>query len=327
MASQWIYWVSDGGGDVKQENLSIIYVLLGWIKQQNNADLIIYGGDIYMQGTSQQYSEFLTQIGDPQTVAKMCHTAGNHDWYTLSHTEPPYPAGYEHFWKTHKSRQPIDTAKKAGARYEHFIDMNGWRLIFLDTGPVGQFKKGVVSWPMGDDSRSAWLEKALTSAPSPRANMVFAHHSRLSYGYHGDNATVDKIWKMLFDKQGNARAVCTMAGHDHNVSVYDPRDAALNVTSPEKGVQVIVNGAGGYGLSLYVNNYTDHYPEVYPGPKCYPNGPDYPCAKGYLGYCVTQIELIDSKNAQVTIYNFTDTPKVGIPPTPLLKTPLIYTLP
>lgn len=293
MSSRWVYWTSDGGGK-GSVTPAFVTTLYKWIMQRGNADLIVYGGDIYNDGTEGQYAAFLKQITDSGQVnplGKMCSTAGNHDWHTL-HTAgfgAPYPEGYETFWTQQQSLQPVDATKKSGARYEHFIDLNGWRLIFLDTGPLDEDGVGRGAWPMGDQSRALWLDTVLNTPT--RTNIIFAHHSRLSCGNHGDNPGVQAIWRQLFDNTGQPRAVFTVAGHDHNVSVYKPRGAALQVTGLDKGVQIIVNGAGGTGLNTYAHGTP---PDAYPGPMS-GNSP---------GYCVTQIELIDAQHAHLQILSF-----------------------
>jgi hypothetical protein len=87
-------------------------------------------------------------------------------------------------------------------------------------------------------------------ATSGRAKIVFAHHSRLSHGKHGDVEDVDGLWQALFDDHGAPLAALSMAGHDHNVRVYGPRPSK----QPEKGsvdfsrgIHIVVNGAGGRG--------------------------------------------------------------------------------
>src|SRR5207302_1994519 len=108
-------------------------------------------------------------------------------------------------------------------------------------------------WPTGDADRIDWLRRVLTETPG-RSKILFAHHSRLSRGKHGDNEDVDAMWRMLFDAATGAPLVSlTMGGHDHNVSVYGPRPAS----HPERGsvafaqgIHVIVNGAGGHGHDI-----------------------------------------------------------------------------
>jgi acid phosphatase type 7 len=240
-----IYWTSDGAGaDVGE----IPALLHRWIVAQGDAALIINGGDVYNTGTDADYALFAQQMSDELSL--ICQTSGNHDWMT--HTQSPQtgriPSGYEGFWRAHApplSKQPIDTTKKGGARYEHFIDLDGWRLIFLDTGPCE-----TSPWPGGDAGRTAWLRQAIQSKAG-RAKIVFAHHSKLSYGAHGDNPGVDAVWQELFDAAGAPLVACTIAGHDHNVSLYGPRRRSHPESGSvpfAQGIYVMVNGAGGAGF-------------------------------------------------------------------------------
>ena len=238
-----VYWGSDGAGDGVG---SVHAAFVKWIRAQGDADLIVNGGDVYGEGTPEEFEMFRQAMQG--NLALICETAGNHDWRTraMSPATGQIPAGYEAFWKQFPppaSRQPIDTTKRGGARYEHFIDLDGWRLIFLDTGPC----EDIDEWPTGDTSRVTWLRNALNTPG--RAKIVCAHHSRLSRGKHGDIDEVDTLWKTLFDDAGAPRAALTIAGHDHNVSLYKPRprkvsDGAVDLT---KGIHVMVNGAGGRG--------------------------------------------------------------------------------
>ena len=83
--------------------------------------------------------------------------------------------------------------------------------MFVDTGPCTR-----ENWPVGDPERAQWVRRMLTERPS-RSNIVFAHHSRLSRGKHGDNKTVSALWDALFDASGAPLAALTVGGHDHNV--------------------------------------------------------------------------------------------------------------
>jgi len=240
-----VFYSADGHGrDVN----GVQGPLMRWIRANPAPDLIVYGGDVYNDGTPEEFQRMLAEMGGD--VSKVCHTPGNHCWRTMKLGEngARHPSAYESFWKQYPppaSAQPIDTSKIAGARYEHYADLAGWRLIFLDTGPCKDHK---APWPMGDATRLQWLKAAL--ATPGRAKIVFAHHSRLSYGKHGDIEEVDGLWQALFDDQGAPLAALTMAGHDHNVSVYGPRPRK----QPEKGsvdfsrgIHIVVNGAGGRG--------------------------------------------------------------------------------
>jgi len=295
MASSFVYWTSDGGGASGRD---VVPTLYRWIGQQDNAELIVYGGDVYRDGRDVEFEEFLGQVGG--SVERMCQTPGNHDWRDrVGNGSDARLRGYEDFWSAQPaSRQPIDTTRRAGARYEHFIDVNGWRLIFLDTGPV----KPNRPWPFGDESRAAWLRDALDTPG--RSKMVFLHHSRLSWGLHGDNVGVDRVWRELFDEAGRPRVACTMAGHDHNASVYRPRDADLRATDIAGGVQIWVNGAGGAG---FYERTTGTPADLYPADL--PHDPPT--------FCVTQIELVDARNARVRLLGLGNPPRSDRSPTVL----------
>ena len=163
-------------------------------------------------------------------------------------------------------------------------DINGWRLIFLDTGAC----KGN-PWPMGDAGRATWLRRVLTETPG-RAKIVMAHHSRLSRGKHGDVRDVDGLWRTLFDAAtGAPLASLTMAGHDHNVSVYGPRAADRPEHGPvafAKGIHLIVNGAGGNGHDI---GFVGTRPDLFSDED---------------NFCVTRINLIDATSADIDILGF-----------------------
>ena len=288
-----VYWTADGAGHVGQTP----NVLIRWIRSHGSPDLIVNGGDVYENGTDAEFERFFNQMD--RNVRDLCETPGNHDWNSPA-TSPAtgdIPGGYEAFWSRFSppsSQQPIDKTKRGGARYEHIRDINGWRLIFLDTGPC----KGH-PWPMGDANRTDWLRRVLSETPG-RAKIIFAHHSRLSRGKHGDIRDVDGLWRTLFSAAtGAPLASLTMAGHDHNVSVYGPRPSS----HPEggsvafaQGIHVIVNGAGGHGHDL---GWRGTRPEFFDEDN----------------FCVTRINLLDARSADVDILSFgpNNPPTVTVP--------------
>jgi len=274
-------------------------VLDRWILAQGDANLIVYGGDVYNVGSEAEYAVFAGQIGGDLTLR--CQVPGNHDWMTSEESAASgrIPAGYERFWSRHTppaSRQPIDTAKKGGARYEHWIDLDGWRLIFVDTGLAEHSP-----WPVGDDERLAWLRAALRGTPG-RAKLLFSHFSRLSYGLHGDSPGVDRLWRELFDEHGAPLAVCMIAGHDHNVSLYGPRPRnhpGAGSVPFERGIHLMVNGAGGAG---------HYHPHVGTRPDLLAESD---------GFCVSRITLTRGHSARFEILNFGAAPDVGEQPSVL----------
>jgi 3',5'-cyclic AMP phosphodiesterase CpdA len=293
-----VYFSADGLGSGDQVH-KVQPALMRWIRSQNDADLIVYGGDVYKDGKPDEFEEMLAALDG--NVSRMCHTPGNHCWRTdgTAPNRSKIASGYEAFWLNHRppaSAQPIDTSKKAGGRYEHFIDLAGWRLIFLDTGK--SCRDGIFSrddpWPMGDPSRKQWLKSAL-AAPG-RAKIVFAHHSRLSCGDHGDIDQVNELWETLFDSSGAPSAALTLSGHDHNVSVYKPRsrDVARGPVDLVRGIHVAVNGAGGRNHDEGLRGTS---------PDLFFNNDNY---------CLTRITLHDATRATVVFLDFGPSPD---PPT------------
>ena len=123
-----IYWSADGVGD----HVGAVHTaFMRWIRTQPAPAVVVNGGDVYDDGQAAQFAKFLQQMdGD---LSALCETPGNHDWRTrvASPATGEIPAGYDAFWAQHPpphSRQPIDATKRSGARYEHFIDVDGWRL-------------------------------------------------------------------------------------------------------------------------------------------------------------------------------------------------------
>jgi hypothetical protein len=289
-----VYWFSDGaGGDVKlggpDGRTPIPTAMIRWIRTKGSPALIVYGGDVYPSGDTKAFTEFFAQMD--HDVRLLCEPPGNHDWKDDPSLPPNgrIPHGYDTFWQGHpESRQPVNANKKGGARYEHAIDVDAWRFIFLDTGDYD-----TNPWPAGDPARVTWLKN--TFRPG-RSNIVVSHHSRLSRGLHGDNDKLDALWRLLFDDAGAPRAAFTLGGHDHNVSMYGPRsrdNPSGPSVAPDKGIHVFVNGAGGDG----------HYTQNgFFGLGASGTIPDIFADDDH--YCVTRINLIDAKSADVEVLDF-----------------------
>jgi hypothetical protein len=302
MASKFIYWTSDGAGVGNNNGQAVAAELHKWILRRStevDVSLIVYGGDVYPHGKDRDFAEFHVEM--QTNVSRMCETPGNHDWENVVNG---IASGYERFWFTHQSLQPVDKTKVGGARYEHVIDenTNGWTLVFLDTGECGDLITAKNPWPAKDrDARKAWLQKVVSGAG--RTKIIFAHHSRLSYGNHGDNDGLQEMWRDLFDPEGNPRVAFTLAGHDHNVSVYSPRpadDPKSARVAINRGVPIFVNGAGGAAFYTYHNGTLPNtsFEEVHKDDA----------------YCITEIELIDQQNVAIKFLNFGNKPTSELGP-------------
>lgn len=287
-----IFWLADGAGT----DDAVPRAMARWIRRQTARRLVVYGGDVYKRGTEAQFAMFYEEMN--RDVSDMCALTGNHDWKTASADPHPdrIPLGYERFWRQFapgQSQQPVDTTKRGGARYEHVKDIDGWRLIFVDTGPCNK-----EAWPVGDEDRAVWLRRALTDTPG-RAKIVFGHHSRLSRGKHGDNSTVERLWNCLFDPTTAAPlAALSVSGHDHNATWYEPRprDRPERGAVPfDQGIYVHVNGAGGHGHDEASGIFTGLFQPI-SGTR-----PDF---KDDDNWCVTRIDLLSASEAKVSILSF-----------------------
>ena len=134
-----IFWFSDGVGTGvdkaggPNKGIPIPTVMVRWIRKQNPS-LIVYGGDVYQSGSPAEFDAFFEQMDKDVTL--MCEVAGNHDRYNAGNQgdKGRIPVGYETFWNNHRSKQHIEKKKRGAARYDHVIPLDGWRLIFVDTG-------------------------------------------------------------------------------------------------------------------------------------------------------------------------------------------------
>jgi Calcineurin-like phosphoesterase len=296
-----VYWFSDGAGVgvVNGNGIPMPTILTRWIRSQS-PELVVYGGDVYRDGKPAEFEVFFNQVD--RDVTRMCALPGNHDWRDAGELLPNVriARGFEMFWRAHpESRQPIADSENGAARYDHFIDINGWRLIFVDTGEYSN-----KPWPGGDPRRPIWLQNALKPG---RANMLFAHHSRISCGNHGHNSKLQALWEALFDATG-PRVACTVGGHDHNLNFYTPRSKNDPEGTPvpfAQGIHIVVNGAGGDGHYLCGSGLLSFLP-----------GKKGDICADADNFCITRINLIDSQSADIDAVSFGNDGKSAATPIP-----------
>ena len=117
------------------------------------------------------------------------------------------------------------------------------------------------------------------------------------------------LWDCLFDDSGAPLAALTVGGHDHNVTWYDPRpkvDPDRHVVPIERGIFVHVNGAGGHGHDETSGTFTGFFSRsAAPRPQFADDD----------NWCVTRIDLIGPRAADVSILSFgtNDPPTVTTP--------------
>jgi len=280
-----VYWLADGCGSKVNDNAARLMV--AWIRQQEDAALIVYGGDVYTSGSTKEFSKFFKQFGGK--VSEVCAIPGNHEWRTAKNVQGAgeIADGYETFWSAAKppdSHTVIHADQTGHARYDYFNhEVPGWRLIFVDTGAAGEDEG---NWPRGLASRVGWLSETLRGTPG-RSKILFTHHSRLSRGNHGDQDGLQKLWENLFDGAGERPLVsCTLSGHDHNVSIYTPRGKQPGqMKSPADGIWILVNGAGG-------RNHDE------------PDNGTPPEMSDVNNFCLTRISFLDERSADLEVLSF-----------------------
>jgi len=126
--------------------------------------------------------------------------------------------------------------------------------------------------------------------------------------------TVAALWDCLFDDSGAPLAALTVGGHDHNVTWYEPRpkvDPDRGIVPLERGIHVHVNGAGGHGHDETSGVFTGFFRPI---------SGTTPQFADDDNWCVTRIDLIGPRAADISILSFgTNDPPTVTEPT-LLKT-------
>lgn len=166
-------------------------------------DRVLYLGDVYEYGDAGSFREW-GRVWD-RVLDRMAPTPGNHDWNESRE-------GYDPFWERVHG-EPLPTYYR--------LEAAGWEILSVNS-------------EAGHDAGSEqerWLA-AEVERPRGDCRIVFWHRPRFSAGAHGDQTTVDPLWK---DVEGRARIL--LGGHEHNLQRLRPRS----------GVTQFVVGAGGRG--------------------------------------------------------------------------------
>jgi hypothetical protein len=163
-----------------------------------------YLGDVYPEGMvgdfERNYDPVYGQL-NPITLP----TPGNHDW--------DYRAeGYDPYWANVIGGKPP---------HHYATSIAGWRILSLNSEAS-----------LEPDSRQVrWLSRQVASGGNCR--IAFWHRPRYSAGSHGDDVSVESLWRLV-----EGRAALVLNGHEHNSQEHQPRGGT---------VQLVV-GAGGHSL-------------------------------------------------------------------------------
>jgi len=112
-------------------------------------------------------------------------------------------------------------------------DVGSWRLLSLNSNCTeASCSAGSV--------QEQWLRSELTAARTAgKCTLAYWHHPRASSGSHGDNLSVDALWRAFHALGGDV----VLAGHDHNYQRFDPLGADASPASD--GPRSFVVGTGG----------------------------------------------------------------------------------
>lgn len=170
---------------------------------RSNFDRLLYLGDVYPDGSAGAFDAWGEVWGE--LAERTAPTPGNHDW-------PDATEGYDPYWKSvYGAPPPTFYAFRAG----------GWDLVSVNSEARGDDEAG--------PAQERWLRERFATHPGD-CRVVFWHRPRFSAGPHGDDGSVDALWRML---PGHARLL--LSGHEHNMQ-------RLNA---EQGVVSFIAGAGG----------------------------------------------------------------------------------
>lgn len=116
------------------------------------------------------------------------------------------------------------------------FDLGTWHIVVLDSSceAVGGCGPG--------SAQGAWLTADL-AASSAGCTLAIWHHPRFSSGFHGNDRTVEPLWRALYD----ANADVIVNGHDHDYERFAPQDPA-GKADPARGLREFVVGTGGAAL-------------------------------------------------------------------------------
>lgn len=151
------------------------------IESDNNIHRFLYLGDVYENGTPQDFAERYDPVfGKFKSITRPI--PGNHDWNSKLH-------GYKEYWPD----KPPFYSKEYG----------GWKLFFIDTNLSMKPNSPQYEWAK---SRSREWKKPV---------IICHHHHLYSAGGHGDQRQVRPIIDLFKD-----RLCIGLSGHTHNMQLF-----------------------------------------------------------------------------------------------------------
>ena len=215
--------------------------------------VLLAAGDIGNCGTTQDTDTGNLLDGLPGTLALLGDLA-----YT-SGTPTEFTTCFDPVWGRHKARMKPTPGNHeyltsgAAGYYGYFgalagdptqgyysYDLGDWHIVALNSNCAAVGGCGAGS------AQETWLRQDLAAHPRT-CTLAYWHHPRFSSGSHGDDTTVQPLWKALDD----AGADLILTGHDHDYERWKPQDAAGTATA--NGIVQFVVGTGGTSLRAFTS--------------------------------------------------------------------------
>jgi acid phosphatase type 7 len=177
------------------------------------------GDNVYDNGTATEFANCY----DPswgQHKSRTTPVAGNHDYNTSGAT------GYYDYFG--------DAAGPRDKGYYSF-DLGAWHIIILNSNIARTLTSEQI----------AWLRADLTGSTA-QCTMALWHHPRFSSGQHGNDATQQPFWDVLYEFDADV----VLVGHDHDYERFAPQ-TPTGVADPTRGLRQFVVGTGGTSLRSF----------------------------------------------------------------------------
>src|SRR5215208_2293962 len=176
----------------------------------------VLGDTAYERGTDEEFRRCYAPSWGRERV-RTRPAVGNHEYGTAG------AAGYFHYF---------GAAAGPAAKGWYSYRLGSWHVVVLNTNC-----SIVGCGPRSDQYR--WLRADLARSRA-RCTLAYGHHPRLSSGFHGPDATVVPLWRLLYAR----RADVALAGHDHHYERFAPVDPAGRPDA-RRGIRSFVVGTGG----------------------------------------------------------------------------------
>ena len=177
------------------------------------------GDNVYDNGTATEFANcYDSSWGRHKSRTKP--VAGNHDYNTSG------ASGYYDYFG--------DAAGPRDKGYYSF-DLGAWHIVVLNSN----ISRAATS------EQIAWLRADLTGSTA-QCTMALWHHPRFSSGQHGNDATQQPFWDVLYEFDADV----VLAGHDHDYERFAPQ-TPTGVADPARGLRQFVVGTGGTSLRSF----------------------------------------------------------------------------